>query len=340
MIIDEAPDLVQIVSDYKVLLDEKVNDFDKDTYEYLKKMEILSFDKVTKQVRFNEKDKYVEKVRLNRYQDIFNMCKQGRLFEYSSVSKTIFINKYDPEILKCFTSVRLLTYLYEGSLAKAYFDLEGFDQKIIDYTHKMAWSGMTSVKDLITFIEIKGESHLALDTKSLSKSWFQTPSNSLKIEKLKKLTENYFKNKTSSESEERLWTTFIDFRDVLKGIGYTKKETFLQSRARATNDYRHTNTLAYLLNLYMNPLLYNFFSERGVKINTDLYATGEMIQWLYRSCIRDDKPIKVFVPSIRMKRLLKEWIENIEKYAEFSEKMEEERWKDFDGTCNLPGLTL
>jgi len=335
LILDETPNLISIYNG----LNNKNKTFDKKTYEYLKKREILTVDTSTKKVKFHEKDKEGDEVKLTAYEDLFNACKQGRLYEYGSPS-TCLINKYDPEIFRCFKSVRLLTYLYEGSIAKCYFDLEVFPQKMVDFTHHFAWIGMSSVKKLIDIVELSKEKHLSLDKNSLSATWFKAPSNKSKIEKLKVLTENFFKNKSKVVSKNRLWTTFLDKKDTLKGIGYTHKDNFLEFNARATNDYRDRSGIAYLVNVFMNPLLKNYLLSHSVSVDEEMYSTGEMVQWLYRSCIRDDKPIKVFVPSPRMKKLLKDWIEKTEKFSEFSKKLEEERWKDFDGTCNLPGLKL
>ena len=38
------------------------------------------------------------------------------------------------------------------------------------------------------------------------------------------------------------------------------------------------------------------------------YALGEMIQWIWRSAIRDGKEIWIYVPSRRMRELLKQWL--------------------------------
>ena len=230
-----------------------------------------------------------------------------------------------------------MTYLYEGTVAKAYFDLEGFKQLKIDYTEKMAWSEFTSFKNLIEIIEIKNEKKLNLNDNSLSVSWFNKKENASKIDALKSIMVNFFKNKVKTISKERLWTTFVDFKEILKGEGYSKKENFLPFNKRATNEYRHANTLAFTVNVNLNPIIYNFFIEKGVKINKDLYSTGELIQWIFRSSIRDGKPIKIFIPSPRMKRLLKDWIEMTEKFYEFNKQIKKNRetYEEYYSTSNI-----
>ena len=46
--------------------------------------------------------------------------------------------------------------------------------------------------------------------------------------------------------------------------------------------------------------------EKG-EFDDDAFATHELIQWLFRSRIRDGKKIDVLILSSRMKKLLEEW---------------------------------
>ena len=43
-------------------------------------------------------------------------------------------------------------------------------------------------------------------------------------------------------------------------------------------------------------------------MHDDEYALSEMIQWIWRSAIRDGKEIWVYIPSRRMRELLKKWL--------------------------------
>ena len=52
----------------------------------------------------------------------------------------------------------------------------------------------------------------------------------------------------------------------------------------------------------------SFFAKQGVTINPEHFALSEMLQWVWRSAIRDDKPINLYIPSRRMRELLIDWI--------------------------------
>jgi hypothetical protein len=52
--------------------------------------------------------------------------------------------------------------------------------------------------------------------------------------------------------------------------------------------------------------------SKGIEIDADQFALSEMVQFIWRSAIRDDKEILLYMPSRRMRGLLKEWIANID----------------------------
>ena len=48
--------------------------------------------------------------------------------------------------------------------------------------------------------------------------------------------------------------------------------------------------------------------DKGVNIDEDEWALSELIQWLFRSCIREQKDINIYIPSKRMRSLLIKWL--------------------------------
>ena len=50
-----------------------------------------------------------------------------------------------------------------------------------------------------------------------------------------------------------------------------------------TNEYIEKQSLAYLLNRYLNPLDKGFFEDKQIKINEDIWALSELLQWIWRS---------------------------------------------------------
>ena len=126
------------------------------------------------------------------------------------------------------------------------------------------------------------------------------------MKQLKNNTENYYQNIIKGKSKDNIYTTFEDYKSQIKGKGYTKG--FIPCNSRATNEYKEKINCAYLINRYYNPMINRFFTDKGVKIEEDTWALSELIQWLFRSAIRENKEINLYIPSSRMRSLLKEWL--------------------------------
>ena len=74
--------------------------------------------------------------------------------------------------------------------------------------------------------------------------------------------------------------------------------------------YKNKTNCAYLTNRYYKPTINNFFTDKGVKIDEDIWSLSELIQWLFRSGIREEKEINLYIPSRRMRNLLKDWLDS------------------------------
>jgi hypothetical protein len=78
---------------------------------------------------------------------------------------------------------------------------------------------------------------------------------------------------------------------------------------KASNHYRHKQAVAICVNYRSFPALTGFFKDTGMDFNEDLWSLSEMIQVIWRSRIREGKPIHLYVPSERMRGLLKAWLD-------------------------------
>lgn len=89
------------------------------------------------------------------------------------------------------------------------------------------------------------------------------------------------------------------------------RNNFLQTNARATNKYRGCTDIAYMVNRFADPNIMKFFHTHNIAVDADAYAQSEMLQWIWRSAIRDGKPINLYIPSRRMRELLIDWIKSV-----------------------------
>ena len=111
------------------------------------------------------------------------------------------------------------------------------------------------------------------------------------------------------------WTTFKDKQKVMSGAGYTKgvsedMPSFLPLNIRATNKYADYSLCMYTVNLYKNPVEVGYLRYNNIRVNEEDFALSEMIQFIWRGCIRKGEPMVVAVGSKRMYLLFLNWLNN------------------------------
>lgn len=133
----------------------------------------------------------------------------------------------------------------------------------------------------------------------LSKQWFYQAT-SQEITTVKRAITNFFRNKANCNSSDILWTTYDNMKLMLKSKGYTKG--FVSLDDEVDSNFSNRTHLAFIANTFL-PV-----SRHNVSIDEDGFALSEMLQFIWRSAIRDKKEICLYIPSVRMRNLLKKWI--------------------------------
>ena len=59
---------------------------------------------------------------------------------------------------------------------------------------------------------------------------------------------------------------------------------------------------------YFKRKIKQFFIDKGVSVDEDTWALSELIQWVFRSAIRENNNINIYIPSERMRNLFIEWL--------------------------------
>lgn len=140
----------------------------------------------------------------------------------------------------------------------------------------------------------------------LSKNWFdKTDKENIKV--LVKNCVNFFTNYHKAKSNQKMWTCFKANKKLFKS-DFIPAKGWIELNARATNDYAEKNVLVYPINRYLNPFYTVFFAKKDIFVDQDKYALSELIQWIFRSAIRNNKEIWIYIPSERMRNLLTEWL--------------------------------
>ncbi len=246
------------------------------------------------------------------------LCELGCLGIYNN---QIVLWLFPISTFRAFRNIYILTYMFQAQTQKYYYDFYGVDYHYLyvkrnEFNEYEFTDNTTNYKslDYTKLIHICDNDKINeigdLDT-ALSKTWYIRNENNGLLKKLKNNCINYFKNYSKTLSNQNLWTTFKTYKSKISGKGYSKG--FLSSNMRATNEYRDRIAVAYLVNKYFNPYIKNFFVANGVKVDEDAYAVSEMLQFIWRSAIREGNPIELYIPSKRMRILLIQWMNSLNK---------------------------
>lgn len=220
------------------------------------------------------------------------------------------------DVFKAFDEIYILTYMFDAQIQRYYYDYYGMAYKHLyvsgnsletyHFTDDKINYKTPCYKDLIHIINDDKLNRIGLAEGSLSKAWYMRNKNNECLKKVKNNLNTFFRRRMNTPVKQNLWTTFSDYEQYLRGKGYASG--FLPCNARAVNTHRGCTSVAYMVNRYFNPALKNFFVQNGIDVKEDDYALSEVIQWIFRSAIRDEKEIWLYIPSLRMRNLLLAWM--------------------------------
>lgn len=263
------------------------------------------------------------------------------------IKDKFFIWQYPPEIFNLFDKVYVLTYMFESSILYNYMKLHkmNYQKKSIclyeDGHRELCDFSEPDVaklfKDKIHIYEGKMNSNIKQGKTTFSKSWLvpkkrkdcngnavvvsQRKGSKEDVSQLRKNLHNYFGTWLSAREDEIMWSTSKEAAESLDGRGFkyvdTEKfpnevnDTFVACNARGTNEFSDKRCLAYVLNVFLQPEICQYFAELSnneIIVDEDAYALSQLIQWIWRSAIRKGQDIWIYIPSDRMRNLLKRWL--------------------------------
>ena len=271
--------------------------------------------------------------KFNRFNDIKILAEKNNLYMQNGAAMFWVM---DVQSFSSFDEVYILTYLFDGQIQKYYYDIHDLDYEKKSVTkqngryvlkeYNVDKEPRNEIGELLSIYEdyesktgrkSKLNSNYAndIDKWALSSSWFEKASNE-QINQLNKNLYSFFKNRCSTPNKQLFWTAKKSIAPKLVN-GKTKinknddrtKDNFLPLNSRATNEYRDRTAMAYVYNRFMNPMEKSFFYNRGVSVNEDMLAQSDLIQFLFRGCIRNNEEMNCYIPSKRMRELLYDWLE-------------------------------
>lgn len=266
------------------------------------------------------KDDYSGKL----YNELFHLLRSRELIRIDDgKTDTLFFWTLPPELITSFKDVFILTYLFSGQSLCHFLNIHNIPFEYIGIERTNDGNGfrfgeypgytpeyIMDLRDKLHIIDTERINNIGEEYYALSMNWYKKNPESVK--QLKKNVSNWFNNICREiPAEKRLWASYNGEFNKIKGKGYTR--SFLTFNAKATNEYRDKTCLVYLVNLFMNVNEKLFYQMHGIEVNEDMFALSIMIQWIWRSAIRDGEEVYLYIPSKRMKNLLTQWIEDVSK---------------------------
>lgn len=256
-----------------------------------------------------------------KYTKLANMCRLGMVFQ-SKRSENWFVTQLPMDLITCADRVILLTYLFKGSILDSFLTMKGIE--VVAFKDVDVRS--ISKKDLLPLIEFVGEKQVVeWSGESLSSSWYGKA-----VQKdLTKLSKSIraIGNSEKVYSDELLWCTPVTIAkpprknakkvapvSYAAGSGDVQQETglasgcFLPCSSRATNAYRNRSVLVHCYNRFPHLSVSSFLQDYGASVDANKFALSELVQWVWRSQIRDGKEIKLCILSKRMRKLFQDWL--------------------------------
>lgn len=259
----------------------------------------------------------------NALRELFSLMKSRELIKMTDKdNKSLFYWALPPELLTSFKDVFILTYLFTGQSLHHFMNIYNIPYEYIgiertkDGGYRFGeYPGYTPeyvyhLKDMLHILDGERINEVGDDYYALSMSWFKKDEDN--VEQLKRNVYNCVNNIWGNiPADRKLWGSYCGESSKIKGKGYSK--SFLAFNAKATNAYRKRDYIAYIANLFMNVDEKKYYQAHGIKVDEDMYALSIMVQWIWRSAIRDGGEVYLYIPSRRMRTLLTNWIENISK---------------------------
>lgn len=330
--------------DYTLFLYEEIevvelSDITQDDLKILKEQRLIEIDPTSKRVKWLDSQYHGDFERTKRE------IQQKALYE---VEQNIILWQLPPGIFEAFHQVYIMTFLFRGSMLFLYFQKYGMSFQYLhvekDSQEKYYFSQgyeevskleKVRIKFLLDVYEGRLNTNYLPESKKkrdiqeysgLSSSWHQNRKNKKYINVLNRNAVNYIQNYRHAPKNTVIWTTFkpaankyenrrmkancrwngrISCSECTRPCGVN----FVSCNARATNRYADRTTLIYLCNIFPVPPVLQYLSQgTTAEFDADSYALAQLMQWVWRSAIRNDEAVSLYLPSARMRKLLLDWL--------------------------------
>lgn len=317
-------------NEYTLILDEVVKlvdiyDIKMKTVEAFESEGYIIIDSETGKITPTDRGKEVWNKTEDNLTKFLKFAEKGLLYK---VIEKVIITEYPIELITQFKQVYILTYIFEGSYLKYFLDMHGIGYKkcilnenkeMVDWNIGIHKNQIVPYRSLLNLHNppcdrIKGNYNLLVKTEigSLSSGACSRLSKPQCI-KLNNIIKRYAVSMKAT-SDNFIYCVYKDvYNRANKSIkGYSN--SFLPYNTKATNDYKYATSLAYCVARFINPVIKNYMEEKAkeknnvIEFHGDKLALADMVQFIFRGCIRDKKPMNLFIADEKTRHIFLEWL--------------------------------
>lgn len=253
------------------------------------------------------------------YSGLRKICEMEMLY-CTKRNRDMMVTQLPISLISSSKRTIILSYLFKGSVMESFLKLRGIE--VTPFTEVQLLKDTTTVlrdaKELINICSTPATR--AVRSYGMSYSWYTQTASKSQLEKVgaairavgRKAGKDSLLVTVPKESITKELSGKRNSRYILPR-GVSVEDTFLYCGARATNNYSDRSVLIHGFNRYINLVVKSYLQDYGEELDAvpddDLFALSEMVQWIWRSRIRNNKPIDIYILPKRMETLLIRWLD-------------------------------
>ncbi|MGB3213024.1 MAG: hypothetical protein WBB19_20145 [Desulforhopalus sp.] len=256
-------------------------------------------------------------VKLLRTRDFFMVDTEG--------AKDFYSFSMSPTWIDSFVSVMILTYLFKNSDMDYWLRIHSYTVEHLELLregeggpivqgHPGTYSGK-SFRDLIAVErpggrgKVYGDGFYDLSNTKMSRMSASSPAMVQIRQHLRG-----FKDRHGIANEDFMFTcrkdNREDFIDRLRKLykSFIGKQNWLAFNTRGTNKWKERHYIYYAVNLFPFPSIEKTIQRYGHDYDKEQFALSAMLQFIWRSAIREGEKITILFQSKRMGDLFEDWL--------------------------------
>jgi hypothetical protein len=303
---------------YVLIMDEEVSFID--PYGKFTKGDIISLEK-RGLIEVDEQDlgrviwKWDDIEENTQYSPLKRMCDLQMVY-CAKRSRDMMVIHLPIELITSASRVIVSTYLFEGSIMDSFMRMKGVtytqfnEAPLIRTTEEV----LQMAREKINFIAPTRSSKKVSKWK-LHHTWWSKEADASQVRAMDAAIRSLCRA-TKTPRAGVMWTVPKDNTRAnsdkrgrkVTVSGYSSEECYVACNCKATNKLAHKTVLIHAYNRFPPQVIKAYLDDYGFPVNADQYALSELVQWVWRSAIRNEEPIQVAILSTRMDAIFKAWL--------------------------------